>query len=343
MQQKEFLQLLQKYKQGVCTSDEEAFIEKWYAEISLKNQDTLSPHESEVIKSRAWTNLLKHTAKSKGHRTLMNQPEKSFITVNRTVYAIAASLLIFIGVFAYFSAEQKQEPDKPLVMEKVIFNNTKVVKEINLADGSTVHLTPQSRLTFPTAFDKLQRMVSLDGEAFFEISRDTLRPFIVNTNEVLTKVLGTSFTVSAFKNDKNITVSVRTGKVSVTPKLGAGNTKELPRETILTPNQKFVYDKDIHKVKKELVDQPLPILSTEYVKRIRFQSAPVREIFEELEKIYGVNIELDETKFASCILTTTIGDGSIRNRLDIICEAINAEYRFVNDKIVVSGEGCNKK
>jgi len=336
MQQKEFYQLLKKYKQGLCTAEEEAFIEKWYAEMGHLGQETISPGDNEEIRERAWTNLQEYAATNK--KLLQAREKRSFHLKTGTMYAVAATLLLLMAAFVFLFKNGEYHPSDIVMEDNIIFNDTETVREIILEDGSTVFLQPNSQLTYPQSFDDMQRMVSLEGEAFFSVSRDTLRPFLVNTKEVVTKVLGTSFTVSAFRNAKNITVSVKTGKVSVITK--ESDVDDVISETILTPNQKVVYDRDKHLVMRSLVDEPQPIVRVEEAKRMQFERAPVKEIFEGLEKVYGVDIEFDQSAFASCILTTSIAEGSIRTRLDIICQAINAGYSFEDDRIVISGEGC---
>ena len=114
------------------------------------------------------------------------------------------------------------------------------------------------------------------------------------------------------------------------------------KETILTPNQKIIYNKNKNVVALAIVNEPVPILPAEVVKRMHFEAAPVGEIFEGLEQVYGVDIEFDKNIFSSCILTTSIAEGSIYNRLDMICKAIDAQYIFKENQIVIIGAGCSQ-
>jgi hypothetical protein len=92
-----------------------------------------------------------------------------------------------------------------------------------------------------------------------------------------------------------------------------------------------------------IVDVPQVIVPAEEFKRMRFEGAPVKEIFNAIEKVYGVDIIYDEPKFLGCTLTTTISDGDIYNRLDIICKVIGASYEVKEDRILISGAGCNNQ
>jgi hypothetical protein len=112
-------------------------------------------------------------------------------------------------------------------------------------------------------------------------------------------------------------------------------------EIILTPNQQVVVDKNEKKISKRLVDKPQAIVPEEEVRRMRFEEAPVSEIFKALEKVYGVEIVFDEDLLSSCELTTIIADKDIFSRLNIICNAIGASYVLENGTIIINSTGCN--
>ncbi|WP_373512660.1 FecR family protein, partial [Persicitalea sp.] len=167
----------------------------------------------------------------------------------RTSWAAAASLLLILGYFALpvdtqkISYESNRGQTTLTLIEKI--NDTDEPLFITLTDGSTISLQPRSRISYAHNFNKTtKREVHLSGEAFFEVAKDPNKPFYVFANELVTKVLGTSFNVRAYQDDEDITVEVRTGRVSVAvaDQLGKQNmisTRE--REGILLlPNQQAV-------------------------------------------------------------------------------------------------------
>ena len=312
-------------------------MEKWFAEIGQGDFDPLTKAEMKVFKDKNRERLLAYAADK---RTDSARPGGRSMGMRPIVYAMAATFLLLVAASILLWPEKPVVVDPSVANETIITNSSGQVREVAMKDGSVVYLEPGSRLTYSDGFGDSLRMVALDGEAFFQVAKDSLRPFIVETNEVLTKVLGTSFTVSAFSASSKIMVEVKTGKVSVIARGASGHKgKEIP-ETILTPNQKVVYHKASQTVRRQLVEEPQPVVAEEEVKSMHFERAPVSRVFEGLEKVYGVAIEFDEEAFSSCILTTSIAEGSIRSRLNVICEAINAEYAFVEDKIVITGAGC---
>jgi transmembrane sensor len=340
MTQDQFQELLKKYRQGTCLPDEQKLVDDWYAAIESEHKLLLNPEQETELKNRYWRNVSEHIQSKKF-------PARRHFLLSWPSVAAAASLVFAIGVFFYL---QPHEITKPIVSisgtevkssMKVIQNEGMDPSHVVLADGSQLVLSPGSKISFIEAFDKPKREIFLEGEAFFEVAHDVSRPFFVYTNEVTTKVLGTSFTIRALPQDKNITVAVKTGKVSVYTHQDVSKKRSKPSETILTPNQQIVYNREENKLSRMLVSVPEIIKPTDEVRRMRFEEASVVEIFTALEEIYGVDIVFDEKLLAACTLTTAISDGTIYNRLDIICKAIGATYTVEETQIVVSGLGCN--
>lgn len=333
MRQQDFQKLLQKYRRGLCTPEEEALIDEWFR--AMDAVDVHLPDEEVVeIRRRSFTRVRKHVAGSR----------EGSPTRGRTFWAVAATVTILALAAATFLLRLPATQEIPSIAgngERRVSNTTAKVLELALQDGSRVFLKPKSTISWREPFTT-ERQVCLEGEAFFTVTKDSLHPFLVNTRDVVTKVLGTSFLVSAFKEDVNVTVEVMTGKVSVMTKRAPGQSQEHPEETILTPNQKIIYNKQKHLTSRGLVNKPLPTVSHDVISRMHFEEAPVKEIFQGLEKVYGVEIDFDERTFRSCILTTSIGGGSLYSRLDMICKAIEATYTVEENRIVIAGNGCGQ-
>jgi transmembrane sensor len=337
MDQKHFRGILKKYLQGEATPEEEKMIDSWYTDMGKDSHSFIdSPEESE-LENKYWsaiTDHIRHSKEAAKNRTLI--PWKSL--------GIAASVLVAMFSYLYmtFYMSGNENPmalqDQNKLKWDQISNSGKSQQIVILPDESKVILEPNSQLKFSSAFDESERAVYLKGEAFFEVTRSVTRPFLVHTSNLTTKVLGTSFTIKAFEEEKNVIVAVKTGKVSVYT-----NKKENTKtdEIILTPNQKIVFDKAENKVSRMIVESPQAILPAAEVRKMRFEAAPVSEIFHAIEKVYGVELVFDEDKFSGCTLTSVISDGDLYNRLDIICKAIGATYILEENKILISGAGCN--
>ena len=196
--------LIQKYLEGTSTKKEDILIDKVYLRSGKKHVElpVLNPQQLEALENRLHHKILDHT------RSRKPLPKKQ-IGVILWYYAVAASLLIMISVGYLFNFLQGNRlSTTPLFSHSFIQNNGKTNQRIALSDGSFVALYPKS--TIRISLDSLSdfRIVFLEGAAFFEVAPDRSKPFLVYTQNVVTRVLGTSFTVRAFETDKDIRVTV---------------------------------------------------------------------------------------------------------------------------------------
>lgn len=125
------------------------------------------------------------------------------------------------------------------VLERPVYNELRVPAggeyRLVLADGTEVYMNSESRLKYPVHFTGGERLVELEGEAYFDVVRDEAHPFVVRTKRLDVTVLGTGFNVMAYKNDARTEVTLVNGKVDVT----SGKISE-----VLTPNRQFVMNNE---------------------------------------------------------------------------------------------------
>jgi len=261
----------------------------------------------------------------------------------RTWFQIAASILLVCG--ASFGLWQRFVPTS-LSSRDTAFGQQAIAADerevITLPDGSTVTLEPGSQLQVSADFEKKNREVTLIGEGFFEVTKDPARPFLVNTGKLVTRVVGTSFRIKAYDTDTSISVAVRTGKVTVFKRERAEATGGVsPEEVSLTPNQQVVFVRADEQLIKTLVENPLIVRSSVQTNSFEFNETPIPEVLKMLTEAYGVTILYDADVLASCNLTASLNKQDLYQKLDLICEAIHANYQVINGQIRVSGTGCN--
>jgi transmembrane sensor len=340
MDEREFRKILRKYRLGDTSPEEREIIDAWY---DASQQDELA-HEHK-LNDELETVYLKNITDRIGKRVVVTH---NVMTTRRRKLisfsvAIAASLVLIIWVSQYsilpWTSTDQTTVNFPPGNWEIKTNSANTAQSVKLPDGSNVVLEPNSTIRYRSRFNAPKREVYLDGGGFFEVVHNEKRPFLVYAKQVTAKVLGTSFTVRAFKDDKEVVVAVKTGRVSVDTQ--SNDRSPTPSQIILTPNTEIIYNQDDRQLSKRIVETPLPLLPPEEIKRLRFVDAPLREVFEAIEKIYGVDLVFDQATFASCVLTTSVSDGGIYKRLDIISDAIGLKYAVVEDKIVITGKGCN--
>jgi ferric-dicitrate binding protein FerR (iron transport regulator) len=224
-------------------------------------------------------------------------------------------------------------------------NNSHNPQIITLSDGSSVLLQPKSKLSYPKIFVGNERKVYLSGEAFFEISKNKKKPFFVYANEIVTKVVGTSFRICAFENQPHVEVIVRTGKVKVHSNNQA---KKISKEEIvLLPNEALRFMRETSKFNK-ITDITKDIVLRQTIKNIEqlsfdFTDIPVSQIFKTIEQAYQVEIDFPKEKLKNCHLTTSLSDQPLTEKLKIICKSLgnNTSYEMNGNLIIITSLGCN--
>jgi transmembrane sensor len=340
MERKNFREILKKYLSGQASEHEVQIIEEWYRRMG-QERDEIDDGDKQKYEQRYLTNIMRHVQKDEATQSL-----KRDASIRQPKYFIAIAASVVLLIVSFFIIIRNEPPQNRIVDNESkesnlnqIANNGKTAQRYTLPDGSSVTLQPNSVLKISPGFNRAMREVQLDGEGFFEVTPDKKKPFFVYTRDVTTRVLGTSFTVRSFQKDKNVTVAVKTGKVSVYSNSPTSFSRT--QEIILTPNQEVTYDRTEHVTARRIVEKPEPIVPAKEIELLRFEEAPLHEVIKAIENVYGVQIEYDVDKFSSCTLTTAISGGGLYNRMDIITSAIGASYELKEDRIVIQGSGCN--
>ncbi len=264
-------------------------------------------------------------------------------------WTVAATIFILFGIGYWWSTDMLTNTDKIYV--KLTSKSTKAIKEIVnttqtkllvlLPDGSKVVLEPNSQLSYHiTSKDEL-REVYLSGEAFFTVKKDPTKPFLVYANALVTKVLGTSFSVRAYRNDKNISVNVKSGKVSVYQNNLITSNQSGNAGVVLSPNQQVIFGKSEEKFTKKLVEKPIILLKNQESINFSFKNVPIEQIFSALEQAYGIDIIYDRELMSACRLTTSVTKETLFEKLDIICAGLDATYKVLDAQIIINSKGCN--
>ncbi len=226
------------------------------------------------------------------------------------------------------------------VFEEII-NDRKNVLPIDLPDGSTVLLAPDSRIRYDLQDfgTSGKREIHLLGEAFFEVVPNKASPFYVYASGFTTKVLGTSFNVKAFPDDERAEVVVRTGRVTVFASDAHGQKGAAiePEGEIVNPDERIVLDRNkmqlsLEKLEKpEIPDEPLLHF---------FDDKPVSDVFDMLQKVYDIKIHYPEALLADCRITASFVNETLYEKIRLICKGLGATYKVVDGEIVIDSEGC---
>ncbi|MGL4630864.1 MAG: FecR family protein [Leadbetterella sp.] len=250
---------------------------------------------------------------------------------------IAASIVIASIVSLYFLTITNNSKNMNITEKSP---SKQIENTLVLEDGTKVLLTQGSKLFLSHDFNEKTRTVTLIGEAFFDVKKDVTRPFLIHANNVITKVLGTSFSIRAHKNQK-VEVRVNTGKVQVFIPNPYSKKSSTPKEITLLPNQKVEVNTPNLQYIKSIVENPMPLIDEKNVAMFTYTDAPMSQILDALETIYGIEIAYNEKEISTCRLTTTMTNENLYQRLQVLCAATNAKYIEKEGKILISSSGCD--
>lgn len=320
-----FPKLLRKYLDGKATTEESAFIEKYYDLFQQESDvsDILNSDEKKAFKNNLKDDIrLAIIANSPSQKRERKSSHSLYLKLGT---AAAVVIMMLSSIYFFTGSSAKKEINRGT--KNIVFESKKN-KVIFLPDGSTVILSYGSKLNYPSTFDDLHtREVYLEGQAFFDIKHNESRPFIVHTGTILTKVLGTAFNIKAYPGDDDITVTVKRGKVSVNDQdklLG-----------IITPNQQITYAKSKIKTSMATVKNESYL---EWKKEdLLIDNLTISEAAKLIEDRYNVKITINDPEIESLRFTTTFSkEESLDQTLSSICVFNGLNYTFNKQKTIVS-------
>lgn len=241
-----------------------------------------------------------------------------------SVLRIAAGIMIFVtvGIFAYRYLTPETETIA-IVSDKTTVQDT-------LPDGSTAFLNKNSQISYEYNSRKKTRKVKLKGEAFFDVKHEEEKPFIIETEEVLIRDLGTTFNVKAYPESNNVEVIVESGEVQIYTLNDDG--------ILLKAGEKGFYDKTLKAFSKiEKIDTN----GLAYKTRVfSFNNTDLQSVVEMLNTIYDSKITLGNKALSNCHVTVNFNNDNLDLVVEILAETLNLKVTRNKDEIILDGTGC---
>lgn len=243
----------------------------------------------------------------------------------------AVWIIAILGIATYAALNWNREPNPQNKIAEVIEEKVNPYgrrSSFLLSDSTRVYLGAGSKLSYARRFSGNQRMVRLSGEAYFEVTKNPAKPFVIYTGAIRTMVLGTSFKINAFEG-KPLTVSVTTGKVRVDQMLANQQPKELG---LLTPGHMLSYHKG------KLTAGTMSVTDTEKWKNglLVFNATPLHELVSEIGRWYNVPVTIKRKSLSNIPLSVTLdANVSINKLLDGLSMVGNFRYKLKNGQVVI--------
>lgn len=282
----------------------------------------LTPYPIPVDTPKAWSDFSEkidqyETQKASKYRTI-------FTKQNYWGGAIAAALIIGVLITIFIK--------DPLPKYKSTYLAQTAVLKDTLPDGSTITLNKGTQLRVERSFSKRERRVKLEGEAYFQVSPNKQKPFIVQTTQGYIEVVGTAFRIKT-KKDSATEVQVTEGKV----RLFTINAKHDTTAILLTKGQSGrVNHGQLPEILTKVESDALAWMRHTFI----FENTELEKVFRMLEKHYQVQIKVVNPEIKNCRLSTTFTNQNLNEILEVIATTFDLTYTKKEKNFEVNGNGC---
>lgn len=294
-------EILDKYAKNNCTTTEKEAVELWL-ESPLENETESPLATSKFLEHKLWHNIQqKTTAKRK----------------RKMWWAVAASIVLLISLDGY---HQFLNPNKIITYHTLAGEKETII----LSDGTKIYLNANSSFSAPRKFTRGTRMVTLKGEAYFEVTKDSLQPFIIHTSDSKTTVLGTKFNLTAYQNEPTI-LTLNEGKVAF------NNLNHIQDALVLLPNEQGRIDsKQLSKIHVN------PKRYNGWIdNHFYFNNDSVLSIIHKIERAYGVSIQTTNKKLLTQRYRGSYKNPSLNTLLNDLSFVLRFKYQIKNRLVTI--------
>jgi ferric-dicitrate binding protein FerR (iron transport regulator) len=249
-----------------------------------------------------------------------------FNTNLQILYRIAVVLII--GLIAGGLAGSYLLKQDPLYITSVAPKGS--VSQMILADSTSVYLNADSEIWYSPESKNKKREIFLKGEAWFDVTKQKNRPFVVHTNYYDVNVTGTQFNVKAYETDNEITTTLAEGQVQIT----SSNKYKLMEAVVLKPGEQLSLNKESNEILVKNVDTRL--FTSWKDNKLMFLNMNFKELIILLERKFGVEIKVNNSEILKYHYSGTIKNESIMEILEIIKHTLPIQYKIEGQKIIIN-------
>lgn len=318
--------VIQRFIQGNASDDDEKIIYDWLHD-NPENRKTLFHKKDIWESSRLGTGELSKIEQEQWI-VLQNRIASQKLRISKIteVLRIAAIIIISLGLGWFGRYFYMQETFlNPHTELKSVEATPGQQKEIFLADGTHVWLNSDSKLSFPNHFNSNNRKVTLQGEAYFEVTANEQKPFFVKTKNHIVKVVGTHFNICEYPESNIIETTLAEGKV----KIITGN---LVHD--LLPGEQSSFNTETSEVRISKAD--LEVYTTWKDGRYEFNNEPLGKVFQIIERWWDVKIDYPEKLKDDRISGVLRRYKPLEQHFELIKQLLPIQYVINNDEVKIT-------
>ncbi len=311
--------IINKYLSGEASEAEVQEVFQWMDSDSENRKEFIQYKKVWALTSKS-NEKLDYAWKSVSAKLVT--PKSKLLNINRYWMVAASFILVFgLGMMMQYILLQKSKEQFSYLAETRIEVPLGQMSNVVLPDGTTVHLNSGTKLVYSGKFNTGERVVSLEGEAFFDVIKDQSHPFVIKTNALDFKVYGTSFNIQAYPEDKEVNTTLVEGSLGIIGKSG----RELIR---LVPGENATY-RDVDR--KLLVGKVNLDLFTSWKDGlVTFRNEKLKDIARKIERWYNVEIIINNARVGEELyLGTILKNKPIDQILEIFALTSSLKYRIV--------------
>lgn len=309
--------LLQKYGSNSCSEEERLAVEQWLAAAEEETTD-LDDELTDLDRNILWENI---TQQVQAKDAANSKKRRSKVRVLGLSWPIAASILFMLSLGSIWLLREHNFATQEVAQVRKEIEVPKGKKiRIVLPDQSIVHLNADSKLTYGEPFigeKGTNRRVSLQGEGFFEVAHDSLRPFIIETASTRTEVLGTKFNLQQYANQTEVKLQVTEGRVRFSDRMQKNNVLVTINEAALFNGAQF---------SKETIDGAQSPSWMNNV--ISFSNSTLEEAATVIARWYNVDVKFDEDALRKKRIKASFDNPSIEELLQEINYLLNINAHY---------------
>lgn len=312
--------LLPLYFEGQLNEEQIKAVEDWVNES--EEHRSIAADMAAIYHSTDQLFVLQHVDTEAAWKKMDGKIRKDrFKVLLRKIERVAAVLLVpvlMVSLYQFYSSTHSAT--EPLVSYTT---NPGMTGTITLPDGSMVTLNSNSRITYPQEFSSKNRYVSLQGEAYFSVTKDAHHPFIVSTPcQASVKVYGTHFNVDAYPEDKQVTATLEEGSIALRYLTGSNQWKEAKIE----PGEQIIYSASNRNIK--VLGAEVDVCTSWKDGKLIFRNTSVKDVLRSLSKRFDVTFDVRNPQVYHNSFTGTLDRQRLDRILEILSISSNMHFKY---------------
>jgi transmembrane sensor len=303
-----------------CDKELKGLLSRQFAEL-LPNDDTSSKNLDHILYRINYDINTKYSS----------EKPWSFGNIIKMSFRIAGVIMLPLVIFIAINTHNHIYLKKESWVEIKSPAWTRV--KFSLPDGTTGWLNSSSSVKYNGNFTN-DRRITLEGEAFFDVMKDEKKPFVVSTNEIVVKALGTRFNIASYSNEKSVEVVLEEGKLLF-------NDKEMDKSILMKPNDLVTFDKTLKDISTSVVQPHKYMCWTEG--KLVFRNDPLDVIARRLERWYNIDVDVNVNSDEDLRWRATFIDEGLEEVLVLLKRSLQIDYRIENRDINPDGTFPKKK